>query len=102
MTKTFVLYLYVTMPSTCVFNAIQVRHKPTIPLPLPGRKMEGKKSEETLQIRLYAVDCPEVAHFGNPAQPLSAEAKEVNLLSLTERSFCFFGKVEIFRFAVDF
>lgn len=39
--------------------------------------MTGKKSEETLQIRLYAVDCPEVAHFGNPAQPWSAEAKEV-------------------------
>lgn len=56
---------------------VQVRHKPGISLPLPGREMEGKRSEETLQIRLYAVDCPEVAHFGNPAQPLSAEAKEV-------------------------
>lgn len=56
---------------------VQVRHIPNVPLPLPGRKMEGKKSEETLQIRLYAVDCPEVAHFGNPAQPFSAEAKEV-------------------------
>ena len=55
----------------------QVRHKPNVPLPLPGRKMEGKRSEETLQIRLYAVDCPEVAHFGNPAQAFSAEAKEV-------------------------
>lgn len=41
--------------------------------------MEGKKSEETLQIRLYAVDCPEIAHFGNPAQPFSAEAKAVRL-----------------------
>lgn len=39
--------------------------------------MEGKRSEETLQIRLYGVDCPEVAHFGNPAQAFSAEAKEV-------------------------
>lgn len=56
---------------------LQVRHKPNIPLPLPGRAMEGKNSEETLQIRLYAVDCPEVAHFGNPAQPFSKEAKEV-------------------------
>lgn len=52
-----------------------MRHKPT--LPLPGRKMKGKRSEETLQIRLYAVDCPEVAHFGNPAQPFSEEAKQV-------------------------
>lgn len=43
--------------------------------------MEGKKkSDETLQIRLYAVDCPEIAHFGNPAQPFSAEAKTVRLL----------------------
>ena len=49
-----------------------------MPLPLPGREMEGKKkSEQTLQIRLYAVDCPEIAHFGNPAQPFSAEAKAV-------------------------
>lgn len=46
--------------------------------------MQGKKSEETLQIRLYAVDCPEVAHFGNPAQPLSTEAKEVRSLLLIE------------------
>eukprot|EP00903_Cladosiphon_okamuranus_P017855 g16433.t1 len=56
-------------------DSIRVRHEPNVPLPLPGRKMEGKTSEETLQIRLYAVDCPEVAHFGNPAQPFSAEAK---------------------------
>ncbi|CAM9990366.1 unnamed protein product [Ectocarpus sp. 12 AP-2014] len=57
-------------------DSIRVRHKPNIPLPLPNRDMTGKKnSEETLQIRLYAVDCPEVAHFGNPAQPFSAEAK---------------------------
>lgn len=60
-----------------VLLLVQVRHKPNVPLPLPGRKMEGKRSEETLQIRLYAVDCPEVAHFGNPAQAFSAEAKEV-------------------------
>ncbi|CAM9750338.1 unnamed protein product [Ectocarpus sp. 8 AP-2014] len=57
-------------------DSIRVRHKPNIPLPLPNRDMTGKKnSEQTLQIRLYAVDCPEVAHFGNPAQPFSAEAK---------------------------
>lgn len=54
-----------------------------MPLPLPGRDMEGKKkSEQTLQIRLYAVDCPEVAHFGNPAQPFSAEAKAVSIVAI--------------------
>ncbi|KAJ2801675.1 putative endonuclease lcl3 [Coemansia furcata] len=30
----------------------------------------------TISVRLSAVDAPEVAHFGKPAQPLSAEAKE--------------------------
>ncbi|CAN0133083.1 unnamed protein product [Ascophyllum nodosum] len=57
-------------------DSIRVRHRPTIPLPLPGRKMEGKISEETLQVRLYAVDCPEIAHFGNPLQPFGEEAKQ--------------------------
>ncbi|KAJ1893654.1 putative endonuclease lcl3, partial [Coemansia sp. S17] len=31
----------------------------------------------TISVRLSAVDAPEVAHFGKPAQPLSAEAKEL-------------------------
>ncbi|CAM9119778.1 unnamed protein product [Laminaria digitata] len=65
-----------TVMSVADGDSIRVRHKPNVPLPLPGRKMEGKRSEETLQIRLYAVDCPEVAHFGNAAQAFSAEAKE--------------------------
>ena len=43
--------------------------------------MEGKISEETLQVRLYAVDCPEIAHFGNPLQPFGEEAKQVGKAS---------------------
>eukprot|EP00904_Undaria_pinnatifida_P013530 jgi/Undpi1/9307/HiC_scaffold_26.g11765.m1 len=66
-----------TVVSVADGDSIRVRHKPNINLPLPGREMVGKKSKETLQIRLYAVDCPEVAHFGNPAQAFSAEAKEL-------------------------
>lgn len=75
----------------------QVRHKPTVPLPLPGRKMEGKTSEETLQIRLYAVDCPEVAHFGNPAQPFSKEAKDVR--RIVRRSLGYGYKSPVFLFS---
>lgn len=32
--------------------------------------------DETLHIRLAGVDAPEMAHFGNPAQPFSDEASE--------------------------
>lgn len=70
----------------------KVRHAPNVPLPLPGRKMEGKKSEETLQIRLYAVDCPEIAHFGNPAQPFSAEAKAVSFVLTYKKAGRFHGR----------
>ncbi|KAJ2127202.1 putative endonuclease lcl3, partial [Coemansia sp. RSA 518] len=31
----------------------------------------------TISVRLSAVDAPEVSHFGKPAQPLSAEAKQL-------------------------
>ncbi|GAA5869613.1 hypothetical protein JCM1840_004479 [Sporobolomyces johnsonii] len=36
---------------------------------------------ETLHVRLAGVDAPELAHFGNPAQPFSSEA--LDLLSAT-------------------
>ncbi|KAJ2908716.1 putative endonuclease lcl3, partial [Coemansia aciculifera] len=40
-------------------------------------KPEKKRglSKYTISVRLSAVDAPEVAHFGKPAQPLSADAK---------------------------
>ncbi|CAM9657496.1 unnamed protein product [Discosporangium mesarthrocarpum] len=64
-------------------DTIRVRHVPKIKLPIPGRSMEGKKvSEETLMIRIYAVDTPEIAHFGKPAQPFGAEAKEFTTKNL--------------------
>jgi len=43
----------------------------------PKSRAEGGKlklSEETLQIRLYAVDAPETAKFGNKGMPLGDEA----------------------------
>ena len=37
-------------------------------------KGKGKKSEGTLSVRIAGIDAPEMAHFGNPAQPHSQEA----------------------------
>lgn len=36
----------------------------------------GTLTKSTVQVRLSAVDAPEVAHFGKPAQPLSEEATQ--------------------------
>ncbi|KAI1006932.1 putative endonuclease [Podosphaera aphanis] len=44
---------------------------------LPGRKIPAKKIDlkgRTIHIRLAGIDAPELAHWGKPAQPHSAEA----------------------------
>ncbi|KAL8671713.1 MAG: hypothetical protein Q9168_003784 [Polycauliona sp. 1 TL-2023] len=46
---------------------------------LPWRRVPGTTKElkdKTIHIRLAGVDAPEMAHFGNPAQPYSKEAYE--------------------------
>ncbi|CAE8621015.1 unnamed protein product [Polarella glacialis] len=55
-------------------DTVRVRHRPwwVCWRALPLFK---KKSEESLAIRLAAVDCPEISHNGRPAQPYSLEAK---------------------------
>jgi endonuclease YncB( thermonuclease family) len=66
-------------------DTIRVMHTP--PLSAPRRALENrararaggkapKLSLSTMQIRLAAVDTPEVAKFGKPAQPYADEAKE--------------------------
>ena len=47
---------------------------------------KSPSSEHTIHIRLSGIDAPEAAHFGNPAQPFSKEAKEF-LTSATLHSF---------------
>ncbi|KAJ2320246.1 putative endonuclease lcl3 [Coemansia sp. RSA 2702] len=58
-------------------DTLRVYHTPLIKWfdPMPEKKRGFSKY--TIQVRLSAVDAPEVSHFGKPAQPLSAEAKQL-------------------------
>ena len=56
-------------------DTFRVRHYPYYPLSI-GSKYEGKLTETTMSIRIYGVDCPELAHFGNPEQPYAKEASD--------------------------
>ena len=64
-------------------DTMRVRHVPALDFARgrwrPKSRAEGGKlklSEETLQIRLYAVDAPETAKFGNKGMPYGDEATE--------------------------
>ncbi|KEP67606.1 UNVERIFIED_CONTAM: nuclease, putative [Hammondia hammondi] len=41
----------------------------------PSKSWKGKLTENTIRIRLYGIDAPETAKFGNPGQPFAQEAK---------------------------
>ncbi|PFH35101.1 putative nuclease [Besnoitia besnoiti] len=41
-----------------------------------SKRWKGKLTENTIRIRLYAIDAPETAKFGNPGQPFAQEAKD--------------------------
>lgn len=56
-------------------DTIRIRHTPLYPLAKSG-DYSGKLSECTVSVRLYGVDAPETAKFGNPEQPYAREAKE--------------------------
>lgn len=53
---------------------IRFYHTPLLRFWFPSITRE-KYKHETLNVRLAGIDAPECAHFGNPAQPFSAEAK---------------------------
>ncbi|KAL7529912.1 hypothetical protein ACHAWF_003157 [Thalassiosira exigua] len=56
-------------------DTIRIRHTPFYPLSKSKGGCIGRKlSECTISVRLYGVDAPETAKFGNPAQPYSDEA----------------------------
>ena len=62
-------------------DTMRARHVPALDFARgrwrPKSRAEGGKlklSEETLQIRLYAVDAPETAKFGNKGMPMGDEA----------------------------
>eukprot|EP00931_Biecheleriopsis_adriatica_P077322 TRINITY_DN50914_c0_g1_i1.p1 TRINITY_DN50914_c0_g1~~TRINITY_DN50914_c0_g1_i1.p1 ORF type:complete len:288 (+),score=52.86 TRINITY_DN50914_c0_g1_i1:37-864(+) len=56
-------------------DTIRVRHRPLWARLRPLPKFR-RKSEETISIRVAAVDAPEVSHQGKEAQPFSKESKE--------------------------
>jgi endonuclease YncB( thermonuclease family) len=56
-------------------DTFRIRHYPFSPLALRS-KYDGRLSENTISIRIYALDCPETAKFGNKAQPMADEATE--------------------------
>lgn len=56
-------------------DTIRIRHTPLYPLFNKGEYC-GKLSECTVSVRLYGVDAPETAKFGNPEQPYAREAKD--------------------------
>jgi len=53
-------------------DTFRIRHKTLI----SSGKYEGKLSENTVVIRIAAVDTPETAKFGKEGQPLGEEAKQ--------------------------
>lgn len=69
-------------------DTIRIRHTPLLYSFLSntekesggGKTIEGcsqkKTSECSISVRLFGVDAPETAKFGNPGQPYSLEAKE--------------------------
>ncbi|KAK4048566.1 Scaffold-type E3 ligase [Microbotryomycetes sp. JL201] len=55
-------------------------HKPLLSLgKVPTSRAELK--DQTIHVRLAGVDAPELAHFGQPAQPFSAEALDKQALT---------------------
>jgi endonuclease YncB( thermonuclease family) len=57
-------------------DTIRVRHIPNYPVSSVRKhtKYVGNLSENTISVRIYGVDCPETAKFGNPAMPFAKEA----------------------------
>ncbi|KAJ2359359.1 putative endonuclease lcl3 [Coemansia erecta] len=57
-------------------DSLRVYHTPLVRWFEPKPEKKRGLAKYTIAVRLSAVDAPEVSHFGKPAQPLSAEAKQ--------------------------
>lgn len=53
-------------------DTLRMRHLPSL---LSGTKFKGKLSDETIMVRVAAVDSPETAKYGQDGQPFAEEAK---------------------------
>ena len=54
-------------------DTVRIRHQPT---PFSSAEFSGNLKDETIMVRIAAVDCPETAKFGQEGQPFGDEAKE--------------------------
>jgi micrococcal nuclease len=56
-------------------DTLRVRHRP-LPL-LSSTAFKGKLSDETIQVRIIAVDAPEIGKFGSKSQPFAEDARDM-------------------------
>ena len=69
--------IYATVVKVTDGDTIRVRHIPNYPFGISkSLEYSGKLSDNTISVRLYGVDCPETAKFGNPAMPFATEATD--------------------------
>ena len=62
-----------TVASVADGDTLRLRHTPLF----SRSTFQGKLSENTIQVRLLAVDAPEIGKFGSSSQPFAEEAKEL-------------------------
>lgn len=56
-------------------DTLRIRHIPMYPFQ-KSSNYDGKLSENTIPIRLYAIDAPEIGKYGNPSMPFAEDAKD--------------------------
>lgn len=56
-------------------DTLRIRHIPLYPFQ-KSNNYDGKLSENTIPIRLYAIDAPEIGKYGNPSMPFAEDAKD--------------------------
>lgn len=56
-------------------DTLRIRHIPLYPFQ-KSSNYNGKLSENTIPIRLYAIDAPEIGKYGNPSMPYAEDAKD--------------------------
>ena len=54
-------------------DTVRIRHQPT---PFSSAEFSGNLKDETIMVRIAAVDSPETAKFGQEGQPFGEEAKQ--------------------------
>jgi len=56
-------------------DTVRIRHCPFHPF-YEKTSFTGLLSQNSISVRIYGVDAPELAHFGNPSMPKAEEARD--------------------------